>query len=61
MAAQDGNIHRIDLSQDVGNRITKFKLLPSEMLKFRSLFDPNYLEMLDDGGDRISGFSFQFI
>jgi hypothetical protein len=46
---QDGMIHLIDLSQEVGTRITKFELMPSELSKFRSLFDPSYLEKLDDG------------
>ncbi len=46
---QNGTIHQIDLSQEIGTRITKFELLPSEVAKFRSQFDPSYLEKLDDG------------
>jgi hypothetical protein len=46
---QDGHTHRIDLSQDIGVRIMKFELRPSELSQFRALFDPSYLEKLDDG------------
>jgi hypothetical protein len=47
--SEDGISHPIDLKPDiVGNRISRFEVSLSELSIFRELFDPSYLEKLDD-------------
>jgi hypothetical protein len=42
--------HAIDLGADLKeHRISRFEVSLSELLAFRNLFDPGYLEKLDDG------------
>jgi hypothetical protein len=48
--SNDGASHPIDLDPDLqGNRISRFEVSLSELSTFRKLFDPSYLEKLDDG------------
>jgi len=46
----DGEKQHFDLAPDVeSGRITVFDVLPSELARFRSCFDPSYFERLDTG------------
>jgi hypothetical protein len=49
-ADDDGNRHDFDLGPDMASgKITVFDVFPSELVSFRSHFDPTYLERLDPG------------
>jgi len=46
----DGKKRPIELDQYAADkRITEFGIAPSELSAFKELFDPSYLEKLDDG------------